>query len=213
MTDQELERLLPEDIVATDVSFEDYLDHHAEHHREWINGVVVKTVAISERHDELYSFLRRMLEAYFAFNPIADVRGEPFVMKLPTRGREPDIMVIMHNNPHARRKTYLDGPADIVIEIVSRGSERTDLGDKFVEYEQGGVREYWIVDHLRRRTFFYRRNEEGLFILFTEDADGSYTTPLLPKFRLHVPTLWKSMLPNILEVVELVRRNWEGDEA
>jgi hypothetical protein len=42
MTDQELERIRPEDIIATDVSFEDYLDHHAGHHREWVNGVVVK---------------------------------------------------------------------------------------------------------------------------------------------------------------------------
>lgn len=213
MADQELERILPEDIIATDVSFEDYLEDHAEHHREWVNGVVVKTVAIVERHDELYSFLRKMLEAYFAFNPIADVRGEPFVMKLPTRGREPDIMVIMNDNPHPRRRIYLDGPADIVIEIMSPGSERTDLGDKFVEYEQGGVREYWIVDHLRRRTFFYRRNEEGLFILFAEDEDGNYSTPLLPKFKLHVPTLWKTQLPNYLEVADIIRRNWESDEA
>jgi Uma2 family endonuclease len=208
----ERERIHPEDLVATAVSFEDYLEYHAEQHREWVDGWVVKKVAIIERHDELYSYLRKLLEAYFAFNPIADVRGEPFVMKLPTRGREPDIMVIMNDNPHPRRKTYLDGPADIVIEIVSPGSERTDLGDKFVEYEQGGVREYWIFDHLRRRTFFYRRNEEGLFILIAEDEDGNYTTPLLPRFKLHVPTLWTSKLPNYLDVLEFVKRNWEADE-
>jgi Uma2 family endonuclease len=210
MVDIERERILPEDIIATDVSFEDYLEHHAEHHREWMQGVVVKTVAIIERHDELYSFLRKMLEAYFAFNPIADVRGEPFVMKLPTRGREPDLMVIMKDNPHPRRKTYLDGPADIVIEIVSPGSERTDMGDKFVEYEQGGVGEYWIFDPIRQYVIFNRRNQEGLFILQELDADENYTTPLLPGFKLHMPTLWKKKLPNYFEIGEIIRQNWEA---
>jgi Uma2 family endonuclease len=207
----DMERILPEDIVATGVSFEDYLEHHAEHRREWLEGVVVKTVAIIERHDMLNSYLRMMLEAYFALNPLAVVRGEPYVMKLPNSGREPDLMVIMNDNPHPRRKTFMDGPADIVIEILSPGSERTDLGDKFVEYEKGGVREYWIFDHLRRRTFFYRRNEEGLFILHAEGEDGHYTTPLLPKFKLHVPTLWESVLPNFYAIGELVKRDWESE--
>jgi Uma2 family endonuclease len=132
-------------------------------------------------------------------------------MRLPTRGREPDLMIIMNDNPHPRTRLYLDGPADIVSEIVSPGSERTDLGDKFVEYEAAGVREYWIVDHVRRRTYFYRLDDEGHFILHLEDADGVYITPLLPKFKLHVPTLWQETLPDYFAIGDLVKRTWEGE--
>jgi len=116
----------------------------------------------------------------------------------------------MKDNPHPRRKTYLDGPADIVIEIVSPGSERTDMGDKFVEYEQGGVGEYWIFDPIRQYVIFNRRNQEGLFILQELDADENYTTPLLPGFKLHMPTLWKKKLPNYFEIGEIIRQNWEA---
>jgi Uma2 family endonuclease len=206
-----MERILPEDIVATGVSFEDYLEHHAEHRREWLEGAVVKIMAIIEQHDILSSYLRMMLEAYCALNPIAVVRGEPYVMKLPGSAREPDLMVVMKDNPHPRRKLYMDGPADIVIEILSPGSERTDLGDKFVEYEKGGVGEYWLFDHLRRRTSFYRCNEEGLFILHTEDENGNYSTPLLPKFKLHISTLWQEPLPNFFMIGQMIRAMWESE--
>lgn len=200
------------EVVATDVTFDDYLEHYAHDHCEWVDGTVVKLMPIEARHDDLYSYLRKLFEAYFDFNPIAFVRAEPWVMKLPTRGRERDLMIIMNDNPHHIYNTYIDGPADIVVEIISPGSEVTDMGDKFIEYEQGGVQEYWMVDHRRKRTYFYRRDEEGLFILQSEDDGGNYTTPLLPKFNLHVPTLWQEKLPNIFEVGETVRRMWEAEE-
>ena len=198
------------EVVATDITFEDYLERFAEAHCEWVDGTVVKMMPIEDRHDDLYSYLRKLFEAYFALNPIAFVRAEPWVMKLSARGREPDLMVIMNDNPHPIHKTFIEGPADIVVEIISPGTESTDMGDKFVEYEQGGVREYWIVDHRRKRTFFYRRNEEGLFILQAEGDDGNYTTPLLIKFKLHVPTLWQSPLPNYFMVGEAIKRMWEA---
>jgi Uma2 family endonuclease len=200
------------EVVATDVTFDDYLERYAADHCEWVDGTVVKLMPIEDRHDDLYTYLRKLFEAYFDFNPIAFVRAEPWVMKLPTRGREPDLMIIMNDNPHPIHKTHIDGPADIVVEILSPGNEGVDLNDKFREYEQGGVREYWMVDHRCKRPLFYRRNEEGLFMMQLEDDDGNYTTPLLPKFKLHVPTLWQEKLPGILAVVEVVRQMWEAED-
>jgi Uma2 family endonuclease len=36
------------------------------------------------------------------------------------------------------KETYLDGPADLVVEIVSPDSVGRDRGDKFYKYAQGG---------------------------------------------------------------------------
>ena len=49
----------------------------------------------------------------------------------------------------------MDGPADVVIEIISTGSRSTDRRTKFAEYEQLGVPEYWLIDPLRRQAEFY----------------------------------------------------------
>lgn len=44
------------------------------------------------------------------------------------------------------KETYLDGPADLVVGIVSPDSVGRDRGEKFYEYAQGGVPEYWLID-------------------------------------------------------------------
>jgi len=37
----------------------------------------------------------------------------------------------------------------MVVEIVSPDSQSRDRGDKFYEYEEAGVLEYWILDQTR----------------------------------------------------------------
>lgn len=202
---------LEQQIVIADVDFEAYLEYHADQRREWIDGIVVEMAPVGLRHEEERDYLRLLFQAYFALNPIGRVLGEPFVMKLPEkrRGREPDLFVILNENPYALHETYLDGPADIVIEIVSPGAQRTDRGDKFDEYEAGGVREYWIRDPARKDMRFYRLNTEGVYIRIAEDSNGDYMTPLLPRLMTHVPSLWLPALPNVFEITQVVRKMWE----
>jgi Uma2 family endonuclease len=115
--------------------------------------------------------------------------------EFPRRRREPDLLVVLKTNPHELKATYMDGPADLCIEIVSEDSIGRDHGEKFEEYEKGGVNEYWIVDPLRRESRFYRLNEEKRYIRQSEDAQGVYHTATLPGLAVHTTTLWQEDLP------------------
>jgi Uma2 family endonuclease len=202
------ERAISGEIIATDVSLEDYLEHYAADFCEWVEGNVITMSPVYEDHDALSRYLARLLEAFFELNPIGTIRQAPFVMRLaeyPNRRREPDIQVILNTNPGALTPTYMDGAADICIEIVSPESVERDHGDKFAEYEKGGVPEYWIIDSIHRDSRFYCLNEEGVYIRQAEDADGNYRTPNLPGLLLHVPTLWHDNLPGPGAVVEAVK--------
>lgn len=186
------------DVVAVNVSLEDYMEHYAAEHHEWVEGAVIKMTPAERVHNDILYYLYLLLGAYFELRPFGTVIGQPFVMRLPAfpkRRREPDLLVVLKTNPHELKDTYLDGPADICIEVVSEGSVERDHGDKFQEYEKGGVPEYWIADPLRDEGRFYRLNETGRYIRQIEDADGFYRTPALPGFALHVPTLWTNPLP------------------
>jgi Uma2 family endonuclease len=206
---QEIDKPLGE-IVASGVSAEDYERLYVGHY-EWVRGYVIKMSPISIRHENVVIYLRQLLNAFFALNPIGVVYGDPFVQRIDEveSRRQPDLQIILRTNPGKLTKTAMIGPADICIEVISEGTAGKDYGEKFEEYEQGGVGEYWIFDTEREEYRFFRRSEQGTFKSFYVDADGHYETPLLPKLKIHVPTLWEEELPNILQIVEVVKAMME----
>ncbi|MFC1707929.1 Uma2 family endonuclease, partial [Planctomycetota bacterium] len=76
---------------------------------------------------------------------------------------------------------------DIVVEVVSPGSETRDYQDKRSEYLAAGIREYWIVDPGRGAFTALQRTGD----IFEENAvQGTYTTALLPGLTLDVSSLF-----------------------
>lgn len=193
--------------TSANVSAEDYMEHYAAHFYEWVEGALVKMSPVSLDHDEIMYYLRQLLRIFFDFRPIGRIVGAPFVMSIPAIRvkREPDLQIILNDNPGKLMKTYMDGPADICIEVVSPESVERDHGVKFAEYEKGKVREYWIIDPIHQEGRFYRLNDDGLYVPHYVDEQSNYQTPLLPQFVLHVPTLWQTSLPAPRAVMDVVR--------
>jgi Uma2 family endonuclease len=124
-------------------------------------------------------------------------------MRLPTRpsGREPDLLFVANEHGNRLRPTYVDGPADLVIEIVSPDSEERDRVTKLAEYEGAGVPEYWLVDPVPQEATFYRLGADGRYDAVPINADGFYHSAALPGFRLWVAWLWQRPLPALAEVL------------
>lgn len=200
-------------IVATGVPVDEYLATYAEDHHEWVQGVVLMMTPVTLRHEELVTYLRQMFSAYLVLNPTGRVLGEPFVMRLDVVNaiREPDLQVILGDNLDNLTNTAMVGPADLCIEVVSPESTARDYGEKFEEYEKAGVREYWIIDPQRKECRFHRLGEHQLYISHFPDDDGVYTTPLLPRLRLHIPMLWQDELPDFFAVGTAVKIMFGSD--
>lgn len=190
-------------IIATGVSFDDYMEQYAAQSCEWVDGMVIAMTPVIDKHVKLTQYSIMLFNAYFAYHAIGQVYDAPFVMKLE-RAREPDIQVILNDNPHPLQRTMMNGPADICVEVVSEESIERDHGEKFREYEKGGVREYWIFDPLHEECRFYHLDENGIYRVQYPDAEGYYRTPLLPDFALNVPVLWQTPLPNFLEIAQFM---------
>lgn len=186
-------------IIAVDVSEADYMALYAEQFCELVNGVVIKHMPVHEMHDLITQYFILLFNAYFALRSIGQIRHAPFVQKLEQH-REPDVMVILNDNSHELKLTFMDGPADICIEVVSPDSVARDYGEKLLEYEKGGVREYWIFDPIRSDARFYRRDTNGIFQPIGLTVEGDYITPLLPGLRFNVARLWQTPLPDYFEI-------------
>ncbi|MBA4181247.1 MAG: hypothetical protein C0506_11715 [Anaerolinea sp.] len=176
---------------AGTLSYERFLQENDEQHTEWVNGEVVAMAPASVEHQLTSSFLLRLLTSFVESRELGQVFYEPFNMKtgpdLP--GRSPDILFVATAHCDRLRDTYLDGPADVVVEVVSPGSAGRDRGDKYFEYEAGGVREYWLIDPRRQVAEFYALNPSGRFELQTT-ADGTFRSSAVDRFWLDVAWLW-----------------------
>jgi Uma2 family endonuclease len=207
MQPEMLERVPAREIIATGISEDDYMAHYAADFCEWVEGKVIKMVPVTYEHDDLTTYLRRLVDTYFALRPIGRVKSAPYVMKASAeaRRREPDLQIILNTNSGQLTETAMLGPADICIEVVSEGSEEMDYGTKFVEYERTGVQEYWIFDPLRHAHYFYRLNEARVYAALALDDQGIYRTSLLPGLEVHVPTFWQMNLPDPIATVAAVQ--------
>jgi Uma2 family endonuclease len=72
----------------------------------------------------------------------------PFDVKLDqTRNAvQPDIVVILNNNPNQIKEGRYSGVPDLLVEVLSPGNKEFDLIVKKELYERFGVKEYWVVD-------------------------------------------------------------------
>lgn len=192
-------------LPASPVSFEAFHDWLDEDTRaEWVDGSIVMTSPARLDHQRIVAFLYDLLSAFVREQKCGEVFFSPVLMRLPTRpsGREPDLLFIATEHLDRLRATYVDGPADLVVEVVSPESDARDRGEKFVEYEAAGIPEYWLIDPLRREAHFYQRDEAGYYRRSPVDLNGVYHPAALAGFSLEPGWLWQSPLPSLVEIIQ-----------
>ena len=199
------ETLAPQ--TATKISFEEFLKKYSDgSHVEWVDGEVIPMTAVTVQHADLNGFLYALLRHFAGHHQLGRVFSDPFVMKpgLDSPGRAPDILFLSHAHLARLRRAHLEGPADLVVEIVSPDDPGRDYVDKFREYEAAGVPEYWIIDPLAQRTEF-NQLRDGKYREVLPDENGVYHSVQLPGFWLRVEWLWQEPLPDLISIL----REWK----
>jgi Uma2 family endonuclease len=171
---------------------------------EWVDGEVVIMSPVSFFHQDLADFLVAVLRIFIETLDLGWVCSAPFQMRLASlsRGREPDILFVRKDRMSLVQQTYLDGPADLVVEIISPESVQRDREEKFAEYERAGVQEYWLLDPQQKQADFYVLDADGRYRLAAVGDDGMYRSQVLQGFWLKVAWLWQEPLPRVLDVLK-----------
>ena len=128
----------------------------------------------------------------------------PFQVKLGPHlpGREPDVLFVAREHLSRLHATWLEGPPDLAVEVVSPESAVRDWEVKYREYEAAGVGEYWVIDPDRRRAAFFVRSADGHFRSAPSGADGRSESVVLPGLWVEVEWLWRDPLPDEVALVE-----------
>lgn len=185
------------------ISYEEFLQSKEYVWAEWVDGEVIQLSPASKRHQLLVNFLAALLQHFVEANRLGLIISAPFQMKtgVDLPGREPDILFVASDHLERLQDTHLAGAADVVVEIISPESLTRDRGDKFYEYEKGGVEEYWVIDPIRQLAEFYRL-DNGVYRLAPIDSDGIYRSVRIAGLWLRVEWLWQEPLPSLMSILK-----------
>lgn len=119
---------------------------------ELIDGQIFMMTPPSARHQDIvFAISRRIADYIDAQKGDCKIYLAPYAVFLNADDRnyvEPDISVICDRSKLDDRGCI--GAPDWVIEVASPSTERMDYGIKLFRYRSAGVREYWIVNPMKR---------------------------------------------------------------
>lgn len=139
---------------------------------ELIDGQLYNMAPPSTAHQRILSFLHLEIGSYIReHGGSCEVIPAPFAVFLHNAEEsecsnylEPDISVICDPKKINDKGCY--GAPDWIIEIVSPSSKRLDYYTKLALYRASGVREYWIVDPLKKTIVIYDMEHDDGPVLY-----------------------------------------------
>jgi Uma2 family endonuclease len=158
-------------------------------------GVITVSDVPGPRHLVQLNAIRRQLHAYDLQHPdkihtIASGSDCKILLADLESERHPDV-AIYKNPPPEGDDFWASWIPEIVMEVVSPGSEQRDYVEKREEYLRFGVREYWIVDAGREEVLVLRRSG-GRWVERVLRVADVYRTRLLPDFEFRCEPIFEA---------------------
>lgn len=137
-------------VAAAPVKFtyEDFLNFPDDGKRhEIIDGEHYVTPSPNTKHQTVCTALTALLWTYLKQHPVGAVFVAPLDVVLSDVDIvEPDLLYISRDRADVLTRQNVRGAPDLVVEILSPSTRKTDETTKRKRYERFGVGEYWVVD-------------------------------------------------------------------
>jgi Uma2 family endonuclease len=105
--------------------------------------------------------------------------------------RHPDLAIYKTPPPSQRAEVWRIWIPEIIVEVISPGSEQRDYVEKREEYLAFGTQEYWIADSTKEQVLVLRRRGD-LWEEHPLKAGQTHRTHLLQGFELDVAAVLKA---------------------
>jgi Uma2 family endonuclease len=151
---------------------------------ELIDGELVVSPVPLDRHQSASSNIVFALETFVRQHRLGRVRTAPSGVRLAHDTLVvPDLYFIVRDRLHLLGEKGMQGPPDLVVEILSPGTRRRDIGLKRELYARFGVAEYWIVDP-DAKSVLVLALEEDHYEEISLGEHGAIVFRVLPNLRL-----------------------------
>lgn len=153
---------------------------------EILDGWLFKERSPSLNHQRVSGALFLQLAAFFhRHDPGCDVLCAPVDVTLGSKTVvQPDILYVSSARREIVREERIDGPCDLVVEIMSPANRRKDRLRKMEIYRRAGVPHYWLVDP-DENTLEAFVLKDGLYTLVFAGGPGDeFSHPEFPGLNL-----------------------------
>ncbi len=180
--------MMASSLSTTKFTYEDYVlfpDDGRRH--ELIDGEHYVTLSPLTKHQRIVANLLISLGSHLKEITRGQLLCAPMDVVLSDQDVvQPDLLFIAHGRVSIITEKNIQGAPDLVVEILSESSRKTDEIIKRKLYERYQVQEYWIVDPELETIKIYRQADQGYTRtaeLSTETNDA-VTSPLFPNWTL-----------------------------
>ena len=147
---------------------------------ELIDGEVCASPAPHRVHQKMSFRLTLQVGGHVEELGLGELYHAPVDVRLsPYDIVQPDLIFLRRDRLHLYQGSIVEGPPDIVVEILSPSTRQVDLVRKAALYARAGVPEYWQVD-LDARKLRILVLHEGQYREVAVDAEGHLRSVVLP---------------------------------
>lgn len=150
---------------------------------ELLGGELYMVPSPSFKHQLVSGNLELLLRNFVAENELGIILDAPFdVVFGEGEEREvvqPDIFFISKERTGIISEEEICGAPDLIVEIISPGTEERDRGYKKTLYARHGVKEYWIVDPEAKTVELFTLGEKGFELVRAYKGTEVLKPPLL----------------------------------
>ncbi len=156
-----------------------------------IGGQLIKTPSLVPYHQDIVRKISIKLSSFIEEKRIGKIYISPLdVCFSDTEIYQPDIIFISKERLHIIGEKNIEGPPDLIIEILSPATAYYDLRVKKDTYEKTGVKEYWIVDPIQHIIEVFQ-NKNGKFeIIQSVRTEGVVNSVIIPEFNLEAKEIF-----------------------
>jgi Uma2 family endonuclease len=194
---------MPKTLDQELLTFEDFCFLVKEGQKaDLIDGVIYMASPDSTEGFRLSKWLLGLTDDYVTELDLGEIFGIRIAFRLDVnQSPEPDIGFVSKARLHLVKKGFIAGPPDAAFEIVSPESIERDYIKKRGQYEEYGVREYWIIDQMEETVTLLRLNKRGKYQEI-RPKDGIYHSEVIDGFWLDPNWLWQSPRPRRSTILE-----------
>ena len=158
---------------------------------EFINGEIIIHSPVMLRHNETTFELAFLMKAHLKKYNIDGIIGfEKLMIRLTRNDYEPDICFFAkEKSKHFKPEQLLFPAPDFIVEVLSKSTAKTDRTIKFTDYQNHGVKEYWIIDPENKFIEKYVL-ENDKYQLIQKTNSGKIKSEVIENFEISVETIF-----------------------